>query len=271
MSPEALRRAIDQVPVRPTALIVVHQNCAVADIDVLVDLARSHSVPVVEDCSQAHGASICRQPVGTFGDVGVFSFQQNKMMTCGEGGAAITSDDELYRRMQQFRAVGRQYRLDEASGAVELSEIGDVIGDSMVLSEFHAAILLDQLARFPRQHLRRRENVAYLESLLDGWTWLTPLTASPRGTDRAYHKYVWRLDRSQVSGISASLFARALSAELVREVGVVDSSFDENPLLRQAGLTARLPRGGDESGAAGIATSQLAQCETLVEARRARQ
>ncbi len=242
MSVPALERVLATAPVRPVAVVVVHQNCAVADIEGLVAVARRYGLSVVEDCSQAHGASVRGRPVGGFADAGIFSFQQNKMLTCGEGGAVITPDDGVRARLEQFRSVGRRATVGE-DGAVDLSDAGEVVGDSVVLSEFHAAVLLDQLDRFPAQHRRRLANVARLEELLAESPLLTPVTASPPGSERGYHKYVWRLDRELLGGLRAADFARALAAELGREVGVVDPGFTANRLLNPRALATRvLPR-----------------------------
>jgi L-glutamine:scyllo-inosose aminotransferase/L-glutamine:2-deoxy-scyllo-inosose/3-amino-2,3-dideoxy-scyllo-inosose aminotransferase len=224
----------------PRAMVVVHQNCAIAAVEELVRIADASSVQVIEDCSQAHGARIGERPVGTFGVAATFSFQQNKLLTCGEGGAVATSDDAVYRCLQQYHAVGRTYTEDASTGATGLAETGEVIGDSVVMSEFHAAVLLDQLDRFDEQHRRRTENVRRLEALLDGCDWLTALTASPAGASIGYHKYTWRLDRSALHGVTSRSFARALGAELGRDIGLVDACFDRNPLLDRDAQRARL-------------------------------
>src|SRR5262245_16962100 len=104
LDPAAARAAI--AATCPRAMVVVHQNCAIASVEELARIAEASSVSVIEDCSQAHGARIGVRPIGTFGVAATFSFQQNKLLTCGEGGAVATSDDELYRRLQQFHAVG---------------------------------------------------------------------------------------------------------------------------------------------------------------------
>jgi dTDP-4-amino-4,6-dideoxygalactose transaminase len=244
LSPAALDRVLGRSSVRPAAVVAVHQNCAVADLPALLEVTGRYGVPLIEDCSQAHGASLDGRPVGGFARAGIFSFQQNKMLTCGEGGAIITSDDRLYAALQQLRSVGREYAVAPGGSEVGLRDVGAIIGDSVVLSEFQAAVLLDQLDRFPAQHARRLANVALLERLLDGSPLVSPVTGSPPGSVRGYHKYVWRLDRAAVHGLPASVFAKALAAELGREAGVVDPAFDANGLLSRAAIAGRiLPRG----------------------------
>lgn len=122
---------------RTRGMIAVHMSGAQADVKALLKLARSHNLFLLEDCAQAAGASLDGQKLGTFGDMGVFSFQMNKNMTSGEGGAVVTSDLRLYRRAvaahdngyardQNGHLIlddsslclwGRGYRLDEIRGA----------------------------------------------------------------------------------------------------------------------------------------------------------
>lgn len=241
MSPTALADALRDAVVQPRAIVVVHQNCAVARVREILDVAAS--IPVVEDCSQAHGARLDGRMVGTVGRLGVFSLQQNKLLTCGEGGAVITDDEELARRVEQFRSVGRVTEVND-DGSVGLVEVGDVVGDSVVMSELHAAVALDQLGRFEAQMRRRDENVAAFEAALADLPWVEPVTASPPGSKKSVHKLALRLDRGQLHGITAREFAAALAPELGREVGVVDRSFADNPLMRPASIAARLPGAG---------------------------
>lgn len=246
MSPEAAARAVAEVGA--TAIILVHQNCAVADVDAFTRLAATEGIALLEDCSQAHGARIAGRAVGTFGHAGAMSFQQNKLITCGEGGAVVTSDSNVANNLEQLHAMGRTYIHDPTTGSTSLHEQGGLIGDSAVMSEFHAAVLLDQLARFPEQHARRAANISHLEQSLADCDWLTPLTASPEGSERGYHKYVWRIDHDAFAGAKITAIQAALAAELSGEVGLVDASFDRNPLLRSESIADRLlPR--HQSGA----------------------
>ena len=76
---------------RTKAIVVVHLGGWPADMPAICDLARAHGIAVVEDCAQAHGASINGQSVGSFGDVSAWSFCQDKIMTtAGEGGMVAT-------------------------------------------------------------------------------------------------------------------------------------------------------------------------------------
>lgn len=148
MDPVKAQNAITK---RTAAILLVHAYCRIADLDRFSQISQESKVPLLEDCSQAHGAKWGGRRVGTFGKVAVFSMQQTKVLTSGEGGATLTDDPQLYDLLQQLRADGRRYVQGELiDGHMELEEVGAVVGSNRCLSEFHAAILLDR--EFSRHH-----------------------------------------------------------------------------------------------------------------------
>lgn len=101
---------------RTKAIVVVHLGGMPADMDPLMALARSHGIAIIEDCAQAHGARYKGRSVGVIGDIGAWSFCQDKIMTTGgEGGMVTTNDPELARRMWSFKDHGKS----EAAMALE--------------------------------------------------------------------------------------------------------------------------------------------------------
>lgn len=83
---------------RTRAIVPVHLGSRMADMDRIMEIARKHNLRVVEDCAHMHGGFWRGKGAGTLGDVGAFSFQSSKLMTCGEGGIMITSDPDLEER-----------------------------------------------------------------------------------------------------------------------------------------------------------------------------
>jgi len=128
---------------RTKAIMPVHMRGAPARMDEICALARLHRLYVVEDVAQANGGSFHGLRLGSLGDVGCFSLQFHKIITCGEGGVVITSDDELYQRALMFHdpiagrsgdipsekiLVGMNFRLAELSGAVALVQLNRLEG-----------------------------------------------------------------------------------------------------------------------------------------------
>lgn len=232
MSLEAARKAITK---NTAAIMLVHLYCRVADIDGFLNLSEEMGIPIIEDCSQAHGAIWKGKRVGTFGKIGVFSMQQTKVLTCGEGGATITKDKDLYEKMQQFRADGRLYRDKHVPvGQMELEEAGDVQGRNFCLSEFHSAILLDRLQYLDEENKIREQNAAHLNSMLDEVEYVKPLKPSPNTNLASYYQYCIQLDLSMFDKMSIEEVAH----ELTKELGILIKPV-YNPL--NANILCNLP------------------------------
>lgn len=141
---------------RTRGIIAVHMNGAQADVKALLKVARAHNLFLLEDCAQAAGASLDGQKLGTFGDMGIFSFQMNKNMTSGEGGAVVTRDLRLYRRAAAAHDNG--YARDE-NGRVILNDSTLCIwGRGYRLDEIRGAALRVQLKKLARITQKMRES-----------------------------------------------------------------------------------------------------------------
>lgn len=88
------------------AVIPVHMANAPCNMDAIMDIARRHSLVVVEDACQAVGVDYKGRKCGTFGEIGVYSFNHYKNMTIGEGGAVVTDDPVLFSRLMNFHDLG---------------------------------------------------------------------------------------------------------------------------------------------------------------------
>lgn len=214
------------------AIMVVHLYSAFAPVTEIRDLASSAGVAVVEDASQAHGARTQGKRAGSFGDVSVFSMQQSKLLTSGEGGACLTDDPQAYRRMQQFRADGRGLAgVDGYDPYREIVPYGEVLGRNLCLSEFHAAILLDALGRLDLENQHRHRNFIQLAELLSGISGVRAVTGE--GLDEPTHyKVCLRFEEDLLGDICIGVLARALAEELSLPVEPIDSPLNANPLYQ---------------------------------------
>jgi perosamine synthetase len=142
---------------RTRAIMAVHVYGHPVDMTAISRLALKHRLFVVEDCAEAIGSRCAGRHVGTFGDIGVFSFYGNKTVTTGEGGMVVTNDETLFARMVHFKGQGlaahRQYW-------------HDVIGYNYRMTNICAAIGLAQMEQVG-QFLARKRKIAerYREKL----------------------------------------------------------------------------------------------------------
>jgi dTDP-4-amino-4,6-dideoxygalactose transaminase len=205
----------DALSERTRAVVVVHLACTVADLDAIQQVVHEAGIKLIEDCAQAHGAEWRGRKVGTFGDIGAFSFQVGKVLAAGEGGAVITSDPRLYRRAQQLRADSRLYvDGDVPDGGLELAEVGEVMGGNYCLSELSAALLLDQLPRLDAQHVHRAKMSAELEAGLAELGGLGPIPMPEEATQRSVYEYGIRFEPGTFGSAPVTRVADAVSAEL---------------------------------------------------------
>lgn len=125
------------------AIIPVHLYGQPAEMDAIMKIAKKHNLFVVEDCAEAHGAEINGKKVGSFGHINCFSFFGNKIITTGEGGMCVTSDEGLNHKLRVFRDhgmnkerrywhdyVGFNYRmtnLQAAIGCAQLERIAEML------------------------------------------------------------------------------------------------------------------------------------------------
>ncbi len=112
------------------AIIPVHLYGQPAEMDAILEIAKKHDLFVIEDCSQAHLAEYKRKKIGSFGNIGTFSFYPGKNLGAyGEGGAVVTNDESLYNKMLRFRQhgsvekyvheiEGHNYRMEEIQAGV---------------------------------------------------------------------------------------------------------------------------------------------------------
>jgi dTDP-4-amino-4,6-dideoxygalactose transaminase len=187
------------------AILPVHLGMRFADMDEILRIAAKHNLKVIEDCAHAHGGMWKGKGAGSMGDLGAFSFQSSKLITCGEGGAVITNNLEYMEKVQSYINAGRASVTDQFHHRI--------IGFNYRLGEFQAAVLGPQLDRLPKQSKLRDKNMAYLEKRLKGTPGIGFLKPDPRITRRAPYGYVLKYFSDQVKDIPRAAFVAALQLE----------------------------------------------------------
>lgn len=140
---------------RTRAIVPVHMRGAPADMDAIMALGTRHGIGILEDAAQALGATHRGRWLGTIGDVGAYSLQFNKMITCGEGGVVVSDDSVLYQRALMYHDVG-------VSKRAEIGSENALLGTNARLTEVQAAIAQVQLGRLDGIIADARRNHAAL-------------------------------------------------------------------------------------------------------------
>ncbi|MDD2317378.1 MAG: DegT/DnrJ/EryC1/StrS aminotransferase family protein [Desulfobacterales bacterium] len=208
---ESIRRGITP---RTRAIIAVHLAGWPCDMDPILEIAKEHSLKVIEDCAQCHGAvyysrwlgwnsadkhtaSIEQDGVrlyprltGSMGDMAAFSFCQDKIMTTGgEGGMLLTNDDALWEKAWSYKDHGKSYAaVHQRQHPPGYRWLHESFGTNLRMTEMQAAIGRLQLQKLPQWLTARRSNASILTkefSLVPGLR----VTVPPKTVQHAYYKY----------------------------------------------------------------------------------
>jgi 8-amino-3,8-dideoxy-alpha-D-manno-octulosonate transaminase len=148
--PDSVRSAITT---RTKAVVPVHMCGASAELDGLISLAREKNLLLLEDACQAFGASYKGKALGTFGDAGCYSFDFNKVVTCGEGGVLVTNSDEIHNRADMYHDHGHDHSSEDRG-----AEGHPFAGYNYRTSELHAAVGCAQIKKMDSFLKIQREN-----------------------------------------------------------------------------------------------------------------
>lgn len=179
---------------RTKVLLAVHIGGLPCDMGPIMELAGHHKLKVIEDCAQAHGASLQGRKVGTFGDLACWSFCQDKIITtAGEGGMVSTNNEDLYRFIRSYKDHGKNFEKIAGTSGFGFRFVHDVLGTNARMTEIQAVIGRNQLRRVDDWVSIRNRNASILSQYVaDLPIWKQP-TITPSGDDpahlNAFYKY----------------------------------------------------------------------------------
>ncbi len=197
------------------AIIVVHLYGSMTDLDRLQKICKKHKLFLIEDCAHQHGSFWRGKGVGSFGDVSAWSFQESKVLSCGEGGFNMCKTKEVFYKLYSLRNCGRPYPANPPAFGLNKPVGMDMTLQSgnYRLTEWQAAILLGGLERLDKQVKFRDENAQYLNSLLAQIPGIKPMRRRPQVTQQSYFNFAFRIDPDELKVTNAQ-FCTALNAEL---------------------------------------------------------
>lgn len=163
ITPETISNAITK---KTKAILCVHLAGWPCDMDNIMEIANKNNLYVIEDCAQAHGAKYKGRPVGSIGNIGCWSFCQDKIITTGgEGGMITTNDETLWRRIWEFKDHGKSfdavYNRKHLNGFKWLHES---FGTNWRMTEIQATIGRIQLKKMSKWHNKRFSNMKMIQN-----------------------------------------------------------------------------------------------------------
>jgi dTDP-4-amino-4,6-dideoxygalactose transaminase len=172
------------------AIVVVHLAGWPCEMDEIVALAQEHNLKLIEDCAQAHGAAYKGRPVGSMGDIGTFSFCQDKIITtAGEGGMITLNSDQAYEVAWAYKDHGKSYEaVYRRSTAPGFRWLHESFGTNWRLTEIQSAIGRLQLQKLPGWIKTRQEYAHELNACFAEVASLR-ITVPPKHLTHAYYKH----------------------------------------------------------------------------------
>lgn len=165
---------------RTKAILSVDLFGQSADMDALREIAAKHNLKILCDSSHVPGCSYKEGFAGTYGDIGVYSLNQHKIIHCGEGGIAVTNDDDLAVRLQLIRNHG-----EAVVGEMGYANLTNMVGGNLRMPEMEAAIAVEQMKKLPNLLKKRVDLANYLTGKLSKLDFLT----TPKVREGGGHVY----------------------------------------------------------------------------------
>jgi len=203
LNPEDVERKITD---KTKAIVIVHLFGMPSRMDELVAIAKKHNLKILEDASHAHGATYKGKPIGSFGDVSIFSMQGNKLCPSGEGGILLCDNEEIWETAVRLGHYERLLNLE--SNNKYFAATG--FGFKFRMAPLAAALAVSQLSKMDERNAWRNKNCIAISKRLEQLGFETFL--SPNGVERVYFEFLVRYDESK-TGLPLNDLTEALQAE----------------------------------------------------------
>jgi len=180
------------------AIICVHLAGYPTRMKEIIEFAKNKNISVIEDCSQAHGSKINNKLIGTFGNISVWSFCQDKIIsTLGEGGMICTNNLKFYKRLKSYRDHGKNFNsISSIKKFNKFNYINDFLGTNIRMTEVQAGVGYLQLDQLNKWIKKRNEKVKLLEKYLQKIDTGIILIKVPSHIKHAYYRYYFFIDQS---------------------------------------------------------------------------
>ncbi len=198
------------------AVIPVHIGGLPCDMPGIMQLAHQHNIKVIEDCAQAHGASIANVKVGGWGHAAIFSFCQDKIIsTGGEGGMLVLDDEQAYKAAWAYKDIGRDFNaVFHQQHPPGFRWYTHTAGSNFRLTEVQAAIGLKQLAKLDAWISRRNIIAQKLVAALSQASFIRVPSVSHSDVTHAYYRVYGLIELKNQSDAENHSFRNEFVASL---------------------------------------------------------
>jgi len=192
LDPECVKQ---NITTKTKAIIPVHYAGLPCKIEEISKIAQKKKIYLIEDAAESLGSHVNKKMTGTFGDIGIFSFAGNKVLTSGEGGAIVTNSKQLFEKLKLIRSHGRKEILAYFSSTSSPDYVS--LGYNWRMSSITAALALSQLNKLNKLIKLRRKNAEYLSSNLKKFPEIR-VPPEPKGYYHVYQLYSIILENNKI-------------------------------------------------------------------------
>jgi len=186
------------------AIVVVHIFGNVADVEGLKKIIGNKKIAIIEDCTQAIGATLKNKKVGSLGDIGCFSFNEKKALPTGQGGMLTTSNYELYRIVAATRNTG----IDKTVSSNEVN----TVGNTFFMTEMEAVLARSILKKLDKLNQSRKKNFQYLQKKLDNYQNNLKIYSIHKNANPSFSRIIFLIDFKKI-GTTRDTFIEAVNRE----------------------------------------------------------
>lgn len=147
------------ITARTKVIFPIHYAGLPCQIPEIKQIAKKNNITLIEDAAESLGAEINRNKVGSFGEMGIFSFAANKIITAGEGGAVVTNSKTIYEKLKLIRSHGRKTNVNYFSSTESPNYVD--LGYNWRMSSIAAALVSSQLSKIDKLITKRRKHAEY--------------------------------------------------------------------------------------------------------------
>jgi len=232
IDPKAIEAAITP---RTKAVLITHMWGMPCDMDAIVAICKRHGLLLIEDCSHAHGALYKGRPVGSFGDIAIWSLQGQKLVTGGEGGILVTDTDDLYYRSLLFGQYNKRCKQEIPPDHPLYRYAVTGMGLKLRAHPFAIAMANQQFEQLPVWHAAMNRNAGRLTELLGDAEGLILPRPLHDGDEPSWYAYTFRVACDLQ--ISTKQFCEELNHAGVRDADMPGSTCPLNllPLFQDPG------------------------------------
>ena len=209
LKPSEIERLITE---KTKAVVVTHMWGQPCEMSEILSLCQKHNLRLIEDCSHAHGARYNNKYVGTFGDIGIWSLQTQKIIAAGEGGILLTNSRQLYDRAQLLGHFNKRALKEMDSSSPDYQYATTGTGLKYRAHPLGIAFALTQLPNLKKWIEAKQSNAARLKEILASCPGIKFLSSPQKDFLNAYYALIFTLDE-KVCGFNREELVSAINAE----------------------------------------------------------